>query len=62
MTAPEDEVRQNLGGDRLLDVVVVGGSQAGLAMAGTFSARAWTSWSWRPPPSRGMFGARGGIR
>jgi putative flavoprotein involved in K+ transport len=33
MTAPQDEVRQNLGGDRLLDVVVVGGSQAGLAMA-----------------------------
>jgi putative flavoprotein involved in K+ transport len=33
MTAPQDEVTQDLGGDRLLDVVVVGGSQAGLAMA-----------------------------
>jgi putative flavoprotein involved in K+ transport len=33
MTAPEGEVTQGQGGDRLLDVVVVGGSQAGLAMA-----------------------------
>jgi putative flavoprotein involved in K+ transport len=33
MTAPQDEVPQDLGGDRLLDVVVVGASQAGLAMA-----------------------------
>jgi putative flavoprotein involved in K+ transport len=33
MTAPQDQVTQDLGGDRLLDVVVVGGSQSGLAMA-----------------------------
>jgi putative flavoprotein involved in K+ transport len=33
MTAPEDEVTRDPAGDRLLDVVVVGGSQAGLAMA-----------------------------
>jgi putative flavoprotein involved in K+ transport len=34
MTAPQDdEVTQDRGGDRLLDVVVVGGSQSGLAMA-----------------------------
>jgi putative flavoprotein involved in K+ transport len=33
MTAPRDEVTQGQGGDRLLDVVVVGGSQSGLAMA-----------------------------
>jgi putative flavoprotein involved in K+ transport len=33
MTAPQDEVTQGQGGDRLLDVVVVGGGQAGLAMA-----------------------------
>ena len=33
MTAPQDEVTQDVGGDRLLDVVVVGGSQSGLAMA-----------------------------
>jgi len=33
MTAPQDEVTQDQGGDRLLEVVVVGGSQAGLAMA-----------------------------
>jgi putative flavoprotein involved in K+ transport len=33
MTAPQDEVTQDLGGDRLLDAVVVGGSQSGLAMA-----------------------------
>jgi putative flavoprotein involved in K+ transport len=33
MTAPQDEVTRDPAGDRLLDVVVVGGSQAGLAMA-----------------------------
>jgi putative flavoprotein involved in K+ transport len=33
MTVPQDEVTQGQGGDRLLDVVVVGGSQAGLAIA-----------------------------
>jgi putative flavoprotein involved in K+ transport len=33
MTAPQDEGRQDLGGDQQLDVVVVGGSQSGLAMA-----------------------------
>jgi putative flavoprotein involved in K+ transport len=33
MTAPEDEVKGDPADDRLLDVVVVGGSQAGLAMA-----------------------------
>jgi putative flavoprotein involved in K+ transport len=33
MTAPQDEVTRDPADDRLLDVVVVGGSQAGLAMA-----------------------------
>jgi putative flavoprotein involved in K+ transport len=33
MTAPHDEARKDLAGDQRLDVVVVGGSQAGLAMA-----------------------------
>jgi putative flavoprotein involved in K+ transport len=33
MTAPQDEVSHDPAGDRLLDVVVVGGSQSGLAMA-----------------------------
>ncbi len=33
MTAPEDEVKGDPADDRLLDVVVVGGSQSGLAMA-----------------------------
>jgi putative flavoprotein involved in K+ transport len=33
MTAPHDEAQQNPAGDQVLDVVVVGGSQAGLAMA-----------------------------
>jgi putative flavoprotein involved in K+ transport len=33
MTAPQDEVSYDPAGDRRLDVVVVGGSQAGLAMA-----------------------------
>ena len=33
MTAPQDAVRGDPAGGRLLDVVVVGGSQAGLAMA-----------------------------
>jgi putative flavoprotein involved in K+ transport len=33
MTAPQGEVKGDPAGDRLLDVVVVGGSQAGLAMA-----------------------------
>ena len=33
MTAPEDEVKGDPADDRLLDVVVVGGSQAGLAIA-----------------------------
>jgi putative flavoprotein involved in K+ transport len=33
MTAPQDEVTRDPAGDRLVDVVVVGGSQAGLAMA-----------------------------
>jgi len=33
MTAPQDEVTHDPAGDRLLDVVVVGGSQAGLTMA-----------------------------
>jgi putative flavoprotein involved in K+ transport len=33
MTAPQDELARDPAGDRLLDVVVVGGGQAGLAMA-----------------------------
>jgi putative flavoprotein involved in K+ transport len=33
MTAPHDEAQKDPAGDRLVDVVVVGGSQAGLAMA-----------------------------
>jgi putative flavoprotein involved in K+ transport len=33
MTAPQDEVSHDPAGDRLLDLVVVGGSQAGLTMA-----------------------------
>jgi putative flavoprotein involved in K+ transport len=33
MTAPQDEVTRDPADDRLVDVVVVGGSQAGLAMA-----------------------------
>ena len=33
MTAPHDETRKDPAGDQLLDVVVIGGSQAGLAMA-----------------------------
>ena len=33
MTVPQDEGHQGPAGDRLLDVVVIGGSQAGLAMA-----------------------------
>jgi putative flavoprotein involved in K+ transport len=33
MTAPQDEASHDAVGDRLLDVVVVGGSQSGLAMA-----------------------------
>jgi len=33
MTAPQDEAQQGPAGDQRLDVVVVGGSQAGLAMA-----------------------------
>ena len=33
MTAPQDELVRDPAGDRLLDVVVVGGGQAGLAMA-----------------------------
>src|SRR4029450_3633866 len=33
MTAPHDEAQKNPAGDQRLDVVVVGGSQAGLAMA-----------------------------
>jgi putative flavoprotein involved in K+ transport len=33
MTAPHDETQQDSAGDQRLDVVVVGGSQAGLAMA-----------------------------
>jgi putative flavoprotein involved in K+ transport len=33
MTAPHDEAQQDPAGDQRLDVVVVGGSQAGLAMA-----------------------------
>jgi putative flavoprotein involved in K+ transport len=33
MTAPQDETNKDPAGDRRLDVVVVGGSQAGLAMA-----------------------------
>jgi len=33
MTVPQGEVKGDPAGDRLLDVVVIGGSQAGLAMA-----------------------------
>jgi putative flavoprotein involved in K+ transport len=33
MTASQDEVTRDPAGDRLVDVVVVGGSQSGLAMA-----------------------------
>ena len=33
MTANQEPVRRDPGGGRLLDVIVVGGSQAGLAMA-----------------------------
>ena len=33
MTAPHEEVQKDPAGGEVLDVVVVGGSQAGLAMA-----------------------------
>ena len=33
MTGPQDKAKNDLAGDQRLDVVVVGGSQAGLAMA-----------------------------
>jgi putative flavoprotein involved in K+ transport len=33
MTAPDDEAKRDPEGDQRLDVVVVGGSQSGLAMA-----------------------------
>jgi hypothetical protein len=62
MTAPHGEAQQDPAGGEVLDVVVVGGSQAGLTMACTWPSRACGSWSWRPPLSSGRSGGRDGTR
>jgi hypothetical protein len=42
MTAPHDETLKDPAGDQQLDVVVVGGSQAGLAMAWHLAQIQWS--------------------
>ena len=53
MTTPQDELTQGQGGDRLVDVVVVGGSQSGLAMA--WQAVTSTVWTMSCCSDRGIF-------
>jgi hypothetical protein len=62
MTAPHEEAQKDPAGGEVLDVVVVGRSQSGLAMAWHLQRRACGSWSWRPLLSSGRSGARGGTR
>jgi hypothetical protein len=62
MTTPRDETPKDPAGDQRLDVVVVGGSQAGLAMAWHLAQKACGSWSWKPAPKSATSGGPGGTR
>ena len=62
MTAPHGEAQQDPASGQVLDVVVVGGSQSGLAMACTSSVKGCALWCWRPPLSWATPGATAGTR
>jgi hypothetical protein len=62
MTAPHEETQEGQPGDQRLDVVVVGGSQAGWPWPGTWPNRAGGSWSWRPAARSAASGGPGGTR
>jgi hypothetical protein len=62
MTAPHAEAQKDPADGGVLDAVVVGGSQAGLAMAWHLAQRAGGSWSWRPALRSAMSGGLGGTR
>jgi glycine/D-amino acid oxidase-like deaminating enzyme len=63
MTAPHGEAPEDAAGDQRLDVVVVGGSQAGLAMAWHLArqGRRFVVLE-APPPRLGTSGGLGGTR
>jgi len=61
MTAHHQVMKDSADGS-LLDAVVTGGSQAGLAMAWHLAQQGLRLWSWRPVPRSGTSGARGGTR
>ena len=62
MTAREEDLAGASGAsDELVDVVVIGGSQAGLAMAWHLARQDLGSWYWRRAPSPGTSGAHAGI-
>jgi putative flavoprotein involved in K+ transport len=53
MTTQHHQVMKDSADGSLLDVVVIGGSQAGLAMAWHLASGACGLWSWRPVPRSG---------
>jgi ribulose 1,5-bisphosphate synthetase/thiazole synthase len=62
MTAPHGEAQEDLAGGEVLDVVVVGGSQAGLDMAWHLAQQGLRFVVWRPPLSSATPGGPGGTR
>jgi cation diffusion facilitator CzcD-associated flavoprotein CzcO len=62
MTAPHEEVQKDPAGGEVLDVVVVGGSQSGLAMAWHLQRQGLRFVVLEAAPSSGRSGGRGGTR
>ena len=61
MTAPHGEAQLDPASDQRLDVVVVGGSQAGLAMAWHLTQQRLRFVVWRPAPRWGTCGGPAGT-
>jgi cation diffusion facilitator CzcD-associated flavoprotein CzcO len=62
MTAPRDEAQEDPAGNQRLDVVVVGGSQAGLAMGWHLARHGLRFLVLEAAPELGQVGGQGGTR